>query len=106
MPAAAPTWPPHGIVSTGYMIRSFRGFPARQRPANCRPLEFSEIGQARMEARSGSGAGRDRRLLLAVILGLGLVIGGLAYEYSDDLTALAQSFSGGKLGRPQGRFHY
>jgi hypothetical protein len=52
------------------------------------------------------GAGRDRRLILAAIVALGLVIGGLAYEYSDDLTELAQSFTTGKLGRAQGRLHY
>jgi hypothetical protein len=59
-----------------------------------------------MEDTGRSGAGRDRRLLLAALLALGLVIGGLAYEYSDDLTELAQSFTGGKSGRPQPRFHY
>jgi len=59
-----------------------------------------------MEDPSKPAAGPGRRLLLAAILGLGLVIAGLAYEYSDDLTELAQSFSGGKLGRAQGRFHY
>ncbi len=52
------------------------------------------------------GAGRDRRLIVAAIVALGLVIGGIAYEYSEDLTALAQSLAGGKLGRPQGRLHY
>jgi hypothetical protein len=59
-----------------------------------------------MEDTGGSGAGRDRRLLLAAILALGLVIGGLAYEYADDLTELAQSFTSGKSGRAQPRFHY
>jgi hypothetical protein len=59
-----------------------------------------------MEDPSRPAAGPDRRLLLAVILGLGLVLAGLAYEYSDDLAELAQSFSGGKLGRAQSRVHY
>jgi hypothetical protein len=53
-----------------------------------------------------SGAGRDRRLILAAIVALLLVIGGIAYEYSDDLTELAQSLTSGKLGRAQGRLHY
>jgi hypothetical protein len=48
-------------------------------------------------------AARDRRLLLAAIAVLGLVIGGLVYEYSDALTELAQSFTGGKLGHAQSR---
>jgi hypothetical protein len=59
-----------------------------------------------MENPSRSGAGRDRRLLLAAILGLGLVIAGSAYEYSDDLAQLAQFFTSGKLGRAQSRVHY
>jgi hypothetical protein len=59
-----------------------------------------------MEDPSRSGAGPGRRLLLAAILGFGLVLAGLAYEYSDELTEFAQSFTSGKLGRPQGRFHY
>ena len=59
-----------------------------------------------MEDTGRSGAGRDRRLLLAALLALGLVIGGLAYEYSDDLTELARSFTSGKVGHAQPRFHY
>jgi hypothetical protein len=59
-----------------------------------------------MEDLSRSGAGRDRRLILAAIVALGLAIGVIAYEYFDDLTELAQSLTGGKLGRAQGRFHY
>jgi hypothetical protein len=59
-----------------------------------------------MEDTSRSEAGRDRRLLLAAILALGLVIGGLAYVYSGDLTELVQSFASGKSGRAQPRFHY
>jgi len=53
-----------------------------------------------------SGAGRDRRLILAAIVVLALVIGGVAYRYSDDLAELAQSITSGKLGRAQGRLHY
>jgi len=53
-----------------------------------------------------SGAGRDRRLILAAIAVLTLAIGGIAYRYSDDLAELAQSITGGKLGRAQGRLHY
>jgi hypothetical protein len=59
-----------------------------------------------MDDPTSSGAGRDRRLVLAAILVLGLVIGGIAYRYFDDLTELALSFTSGKLGRAQGRLHY
>ena len=64
-----------------------------------------------MDDPNGHGSSRDRRLILAALtaglLGLGLVIAGMAYSYSDDLTAFIQSLTGGKLGRPQGRmFHY
>ncbi len=62
-----------------------------------------------MDDPKGSGSSRDRRLILAVLTAglLGLVIAGLAYSYSDDLTAFIASLTGGKLGRPQGRmFHY
>jgi hypothetical protein len=52
-------------------------------------------------------SGRDRRLMLAAIVMLGLVIAVLAYEYSDALTELAQSLTGGKLGHAQSRsLHY
>jgi hypothetical protein len=59
-----------------------------------------------MEDPCRSGAGRDRRLILAAIVVLGLVIGAVAYEYYDDLTEFAQSIASGKPGRAQGRFHY
>jgi hypothetical protein len=64
-----------------------------------------------MDDPNGSGPSRDRRLILAALmatlLGLGLVIAGIAYSYSDDLTAFIRSVAGEKLGRPQGRmFHY
>jgi hypothetical protein len=59
-----------------------------------------------MDEPRRSGAGRDRRLMVAAILALSLVIGGIAYTYSDDLTELALSFTYGKLGRAQGRLHY
>jgi hypothetical protein len=46
-------------------------------------------------------------LILAAIVALALVIGGLAYGYSDDLAELAQSLTGGKLGHAQSRsLHY
>jgi hypothetical protein len=55
----------------------------------------------------GSGAHRDRRLMYAAMVALGLVFGGLAYAYYDDLTELAQSLTSGKLGRAQSRsLHY
>jgi putative exporter of polyketide antibiotics len=50
--------------------------------------------------------GADRWLIVAATVAVALVIGGIAYEYSDDLTAFAQSLTGEKLGRPQGRLHY
>ena len=60
-----------------------------------------------MDDPNGSGSGRDRRLILAALVGLGLVIAAIAYSYSDDLTAFIRSLTGEKLGRPQGRmFHY
>ena len=56
---------------------------------------------------NGHGSSRDRRLIVAVLVGLGLVFAGLAYRYSDHLAAFIQSLTGEKLGRPQGRmFHY
>jgi hypothetical protein len=59
-----------------------------------------------MDDPNQSGAGRDRRLILAAILALSLVAGAIAYVYSDDLTELVQSLISGKLGRAQGRLHY
>jgi hypothetical protein len=59
-----------------------------------------------MDDPSSSRTGRDRRLMLAAIVALALVIGGLAFLYFDDLTELALSFTYGKLGRAQGRLHY
>ena len=60
-----------------------------------------------MDDPNGSGSSRDRRLMLAAFLGLGLVIAAIAYSYSDDLSAYILSLTGEKLGRPQGRmFHY
>jgi hypothetical protein len=53
-----------------------------------------------------SETGRDWRLIVASILALGLVIGGIAYKYADDLTDLALSLTSGRIGRAQGRFHY
>jgi hypothetical protein len=54
-----------------------------------------------------SAAGRDRRLLLAAIAVLGLVMAGLAYAYFDDLTELVASVTTGKLGHAQSRsLHY
>jgi hypothetical protein len=59
-----------------------------------------------MDDPSRSGSGRDRRLILAVILALAVVIGGIVYTFSDDLTELAQSLTTGKLGRAQGKLRY
>jgi hypothetical protein len=60
-----------------------------------------------MDDPSTSVAGRDRRLLLAAITVLGLVIAGLAYAYFDDLNELVQSVTAGKLGHAQSRsLHY
>jgi hypothetical protein len=54
---------------------------------------------------SPSVSGRDRRLLLAAMLGL--LIAGLAYAYFDGLTELVQSVTAGKLGHAQSRsLHY
>jgi hypothetical protein len=61
-----------------------------------------------MDGPGRSGAGRDRRLILAAILGLVLllVIGAIAYLDSDDLIDRAKSLITGQTGRAQGRFHY
>jgi hypothetical protein len=52
------------------------------------------------------GTGRDWRLILACMLALGLVTGGIAYKYVDDLTDFALSLTSGHIGRAQGRIHY
>jgi hypothetical protein len=61
-----------------------------------------------MDGPGRSGAGRDRRLILAAILGLVLllVIGAIAYLDSDDLIDRAKALITGQTGRAQGRFHY
>jgi hypothetical protein len=58
-----------------------------------------------MDDPNDSEPSRDRRLILAALLGL--VIAGIAYRFSDDLIAFIQSAASGTLGRPQGRsLHY
>jgi hypothetical protein len=64
------------------------------------------MGQAEMGDPGKSGASRDWRLIVAALLALGLVIGGIAYKYADELSNLAQSVTGGKTGHAQGHFHY
>jgi len=60
-----------------------------------------------MDDPTPSIAGHDRRWLLAAIAVLGLVIAGLAYAYSDDLSEVVQSVTAGKLGHAQSRsLHY
>ena len=59
-----------------------------------------------MDDPGRSGAGRDWRLMLAAMVALGLVIGGTAFKYADDLTDFAQSLTSGKIGKAQGHFHY
>jgi hypothetical protein len=60
-----------------------------------------------MDDPNGPGSSRERRMILAALVGLGLVIAGIAYSYSDDLTTFIRSLTGEKLARPQGRmFHY
>ncbi|HWE92876.1 MAG TPA: hypothetical protein VG269_02775 [Tepidisphaeraceae bacterium] len=60
-----------------------------------------------MDDPNGSEPSRDRRLIPVVLLGLGLVIAGIAYRFSDDLIAFVQSATSGTLGHPQSRsFHY
>jgi hypothetical protein len=61
-------------------------------------LTFSGMANA-MDDPIRSEPGRDRRLLLAAVAVLGLAVAGLAYAYSDDLTALVS----GKLGHAQSR---
>jgi hypothetical protein len=60
-----------------------------------------------MDDPTTSTAGRDRRLLLAAITVLGLVIAGLGYAYSDGLIDFVQSVTAGRLGHAQSRsLHY
>jgi hypothetical protein len=69
-------------------------------------VKFSGISNP-MDDPIRSAAGRDRRLMLAAIAVLGLVIAGLAYEYSDALTEIVQSLTVGKLGHAQSKMlHY
>jgi len=88
-PAAALTWPRHGIA-IGCMIRLVPGCPAGRGPA-----EFFGVSNA-MDDPIRSGPGPDRRLMLAAIIGL--VIVGLGYAYFDDLSELVQSVIAGKHG--------
>jgi len=69
-------------------------------------MDFRSNGRAEMDDPDRSATGRDWRLILAAILAVALVIGGIAYKYSDDLIAFAQLVTGGKTGRAQGRLHY
>jgi hypothetical protein len=55
---------------------------------------------------SKSQPGRNRRLILAALLGLGLALGAVAYQYADDLMSLASSLTSGKMGHAQSRIHY
>jgi hypothetical protein len=59
-----------------------------------------------MDDPNRSGSGRDRRLIPAAILALAVVIGAIAYHYSDDLIELAKSVSSGPTGHAQSRIHY
>ena len=56
-------------------------------------------------AKTG-GLGDVSAALPAALLALGLVIGGIAYKYADELSNLAQSVTGGKTGHAHGHFHY
>jgi len=59
-----------------------------------------------MDDRSNSGIGRNRRLMLAAIAALGLVICAIAYVKSDRLIDLVVSVTSGQTGRAQSRIHY
>jgi hypothetical protein len=59
-----------------------------------------------MDGPGRPGAGRGRRLIVAAILALMLVIGAIAYWNSDDLMDLAKSLTTGQTGRAQSRIHY
>jgi hypothetical protein len=69
-------------------------------------LNVQNNGRAEMDDRSNSGAVRNRRLMLAAIATLALVIGALAYGNSDRLIDLARSLTSGQNGRAQSRVHY
>jgi hypothetical protein len=72
------------------------------------PSFFSvqKIGRAEMDGPGRPGAGQGRRLVLAAILALVLVIGGIAYRNSDGVIDLAKSLTSGQTGRAQSRIHY
>jgi hypothetical protein len=59
-----------------------------------------------MDDRNKSGAVRNRRLMLAAIAALALVIGAVAYGNSDRLIDLARSLTSGQNSRAQSRVHY
>jgi hypothetical protein len=69
-------------------------------------LNVQNPGRTEMDDGNNSGLIRNRRLLLAAIAMLGLVIGAVAYGNSDRLIDLARSLTSGQNGRAQSRVHY
>jgi hypothetical protein len=69
-------------------------------------LNVQNHGRAEMDDSNNSGAIRNRRLLLAAIAILALVIGAVAYGNSDRLVDLARSLTSGQNSRAQSRVHY
>lgn len=59
-----------------------------------------------MDDPSNSGAVRNRRLILAAIAMLALLIGALAYGNSDRVIDLARSLTRGQNSRAPSRVHY
>jgi hypothetical protein len=59
-----------------------------------------------MDDPSNSGAVRNRRLILAAIAMLALLIGALAYGNSDRVIDLARSLTSGQNSRAPSRVHY
>jgi hypothetical protein len=59
------------------------------------------------DANGPGGTSQGRRLMLAAILALALMLGWIAYEYSGNVAGLAMIFtSSSQSSRPQGRIHY
>jgi len=111
IPRAAPGWAyPAQIFRSGAILRrqaSIGGSPASKDRLKSRGLsKFQANGLRQMDDPNRPATARPRRLILVAILALGVVIGGIAYRFSDTLTEFAQSVTAGKLQRAQSRAHY
>jgi hypothetical protein len=69
-------------------------------------LNVQDNGRAEMDDSGNSDAVRNRRLMLAAVGTLALLIGAVAYGNSDRLIDLARSLTSAQNGRAQSRVHY